>query len=216
MNDITLNERPLRQELSPKNMLSRGIPKHFLDVSMDDFKTFDDPLLEVAKDFVARYISRIDLTRVTGDGIFFYGSNGTGKTMLSSIIIKEAYRHRFSSKRITFMEYINEYTKIWKARTVDEKENMEDYFYSFVKAVDFLVLEEVGKEQSNRDISVSILEDCLRYREEHGLCTIICANMYLEDLIKRYESTSIESLIKGNTRPVKLIGIDRRSTKNSK
>lgn len=205
-------KRPVREELSEKNMMIKGIPKHFLNVTIDDFNTYGEKMLENAKNIVSDYISDIDDTYSSGRGLYLYGSNGVGKSMLGSIIVKEAYRHRYSSKRITFVEYINEYTKIWKSQSIDEKEYLEDLFYSYTKAVDFLVLEEIGKESTKPDLSVTILEDCLRYREEHELCTVICTNLSLKDLISnKYQSKSIESLIRGSMTPIKIIGVDRRS-----
>lgn len=192
-------------------MMSKGIPKHFFSVTIDDFNTYGESMLENAKSIVSDYISDIDETYFSGRGLYLYGSNGVGKSMLGSIIVKEAYRHRYSSKRITFVEYINEYTKIWKSQSIEEKESLEDLFYSYTKAVDFLVLEEIGKESTKPDLAVTILEDCLRYREEHGLCTIICTNLSLKDLIAlKYQSKSIESLIRGSMTPIKIIGVDRR------
>lgn len=206
-------KRPVREELSEKNMIAKGIPKHFLSVTIDDFNTYDDIMLENAKNVVINYISDIDSTYSSGRGLYLYGSNGVGKSMLGSIIVKEAYRHRYSSKRITFVEYINEYTKIWKSQSIEEKESLEDQFYSYTKAVDFLVLEEIGKESTKPDLALTILEDCLRYREEHGLCTVICTNLSLRDLISlKYQSKSIESLIHGSMTPVKILGVDRRGT----
>ena len=206
-------KRPVREELSEKNMIAKGIPKHFLSVTIDDFNTYDDIMLENAKNVVINYISDIDSTYSSGRGLYLYGSNGVGKSMLGSIIVKEAYRHRYSSKRITFVEYINEYTKIWKSQSIEEKESLEDQFYSYTKAVDFLVLEEIGKESTKPDLALTILEDCLRYREEHRLCTVICTNLSLRDLISlKYQSKSIESLIHGSMTPVKILGIDRRGT----
>lgn len=209
-----MTERPLRKELSKKNLSSKGVPNHFFDTTIDDFETYDNDTLTKAKRIITEYLDNLPVHRRNGDGLYLCGSNGVGKTMLSSIIVKEAYRHRYSSKRITFVEYIDQYTKIWKAKTVEEKEELEDQFYSYIKAVDFLVLEEVGKESTPRDMAVTILEDCLRYREEHGLCTIIVANLYLKDLIgQKYQSASVESLIRGHTKLVKIIGIDRRVNK---
>lgn len=205
--------RPMRKELSEKNMLSRGIPKHFLNVSIEDFESFDDEKRERAKHHIEAYLKNLGATLKDGKGLYLYGSNGVGKTMLASIIVKEAYRFRYTSKRITFVEYIDQYTKIWKAQSVEEKEALEDAFYHYIKAVDFLVLEELGKEQTKIDMAVTILEDCLRYREERGLCTIICTNLSLQELIDLYKSKSIESLIKGSLTPVKIVGEDRRTNK---
>ena len=205
--------RPVRKELSDKNMLSRGIPKHFLNVSIDSFESFGDERRERAKHQIEYYLLNLHANLKDGKGLYLYGSNGVGKTMLASIIVKEAYRFRYTSKRLTFVEYLDQYTHIWKAQSTSEREELEDIFYHYIKAVDFLVLEEVGKEQTKTEMAVTILEDLLRYREEHGLCTIICANMSLKEIIERYKSKSVESLIRGSLQPIKIYGEDRRANK---
>ena len=142
------------------------------------------------------------------EGLFLYGSNGVGKSLLASIVVKEAYRQRYTSKRVSFMEYISEYTRIWDSRNKEEREELEAHFYNDYKAVEFLVIEEVGKEIDSK-IAVAVLEDCLRYREEKGLPTIICTNLTPQSLVDKY-GNSIASLIKGNFTPIQIVGSDKR------
>lgn len=199
--------RPLRKTLNSKSLSLIGIPKKFHNITIEDFEAFDEELLDV-KTYVEEYISDIPTRFNQNSGLLFFGSNGVGKTMLASIIAKECYRNRYSVRRVTFMEYISQYTRAWGAKTPEEKETQESLFYDNFKGVEFLVLEEVGKEiESN--INVSILEDCLRYREDKGLVTIICTNLSGKNLFERY-GASIESLIKGNFTPIKVVGKDRR------
>lgn len=199
--------RPLRKVLNSKSLSLIGIPKKFHNITIEDFEAFDEELLDV-KTYVEEYISDIPTRFNQNSGLLFFGSNGVGKTMLASIIAKECYRNRYSVRRVTFMEYISQYTRAWGAKTPEEKETQESLFYDNFKGVEFLVLEEVGKEiESN--INVSILEDCLRYREDKGLVTIICTNLSGKNLFERY-GASIESLIKGNFTPIKVVGKDRR------
>lgn len=130
--------------------------------------------------------------------------------MLSSIILKEAYRHRYTSRRSTFVEYVDKYTKVWNAKSADEKATLEDELYTYYKAVEFLVLEEVGKEIDSK-VSAPILEDLLRYREDNGLVTIVCTNLNISLMTERYGESCI-SLLKGNTTPVMIECEDKRAT----
>ena len=205
--------RPERKYMSPNSLNLIGIPAKFHNTSIEDFKTYSNSGLEEVKDYVAQYLSLMrrhtPLSQLKG--ICFFGSNGVGKTMLACIILKEAYKLRYTARRVTFVDYMSQYTLAWSARNLDEKEAAEDNLYTNYKAVEFLVLEEVGKEVDSK-ASAPILEDLLRYREDNGLITIICTNLSPKDLNSKY-GASIESLLRGNTVPIQITGKDKRSTK---
>lgn len=200
--------RPIRKTLNESSLGLIGIPKSFRNKTLKDFIVKGSPELSDVKNLVRIYIKEIDENFNSNKGLFFYGSNGVGKTMLSCIILKEAYRHRYSSRRSTFVEYIDKYTKAWNARNVEEREVIESDLYTYYKAVEFLVLEEVGKEIDSK-VSAPILEDLLRYREDNGLVTIICTNLNLQLMSERY-GESCMSLLKGNMTPVMIESVDKR------
>lgn len=199
--------RPVRKKLNPDSLLLIGIPKKFISCDISDFKVFHDSLQPV-KDSIQRYIENLDSMFSSNSGILFRGSNGVGKTMLACIILKEAYRRRYSCRRTTFVEYIDSYTRMWNSRSLDEKDLVEQDFYSMYKAVEFLVLEELGKEIDSK-VAAPILEDCLRYREEHGLVTIICTNLSVSAIENKY-GASCYSLLKGNMTPIRIEVEDHR------
>lgn len=201
--------RPERKYLSVQSLTLIGIPKKFHESTIEDFNTYDNEDLEAVRDYVARYISNmrfVPLDRLAG--LCLFGSNGVGKTLLACIIAKEAYKHRYSTRRVTFVEYMSQYTMSWNTRSVEEKEALESELYSSYKAVEFLVLEEVGKEVDSK-ASAPILEDLLRYREDNGLVTVICTNLSPKDIESRY-GVSVSSLLKGNMTPIKIEGVDKR------
>lgn len=201
-------KRPIRDSLSPVNLSRRGVPKRFHELTMNDFQDYGILELKQVKILIKKYIEEIDENFKNNKGLFLYGSNGVGKTLLASILVKESYRHRYTSKRCTFQEYLNEYTKVWNAKTIEEREEIEALFYHNFKAVEFLALEEIGKELDNK-LSPVVLEDLLRYREDNGLPTIICTNLTPKTVVEKYGS-SIGSLIKGNMTPILIVGEDRR------
>ena len=202
-------KRPKRLFINEQSLILMGVPKHFCKVTLDDFKTYRG--VEEVKVFVENYINHLDENIEENRGIFFCGSNGVGKSMLSCIILKEAYRRRYSCRRVTFSQYINYYTEAWNVRDKNEKDTLESDFYEQYKGVEFLVLEEIGKEIDSK-IAKPILEDLLRYREEHGLVTVICSNIPMKVVEETY-GPSVASLCKGHMTPVTIVGKDMRYMK---
>ena len=205
-----MSKRPIRTVVSEDSLKLIGIPKSFRGNTLKDFDVKGKSELKKVKGLVQAYIEDLDSNFENNKGLFLYGSNGVGKTMLSSIILKEAYRHRYTSRRSTFVEYVDKYTKVWNAKSAEEKATLEDELYTYYKAVEFLVLEEVGKEIDSK-VSAPILEDLLRYREDNGLVTIVCTNLNIPLMTERYGESCI-SLLKGNTTPVMIECEDKRAT----
>lgn len=199
-------KRPMRPAVSESSLILMGVPKHFCKVTLDDFKEY--PEVREVKKFVKEYIDNLYENMEENRGIFFCGSNGVGKSMLSCIILKEAYRRRYTCRRVTFSQYIGYYTEAWNVKDKKEKDALESDFYEQYKGVEFLVLEEIGKEIDSK-IAKPILEDLLRYREEHGLVTVICCNLDLPEFKNLY-GNSICSLVNGNETIIKIVGKDRR------
>ena len=198
------NKVPPRSSLSHESLSIIGIPRKFHDIHIEDFKTYNNKGLEELRNFVEEYLVDIAYRdrQSYQEGILFYGSNGVGKTMLSSLILRQSYKYRWTSQRTTFVRYVDSYTSSW------DKNSEPDIYWETCKKAQYLVLEEVGKEIDSK-ITKPILEDLLRYREEKGLVTIMCTNLTPKDLEELY-GASIMSLIKGNMTPIKITGKDRR------
>lgn len=201
--------RPERTFLSEKSLTLIGVPKKFHNMSIEDFNTYKSKDLEEVQDCIAHYLSNMRFMSLEDlGGLCLFGSNGVGKTLIACLIVKEAYKRRYSTRRVTFIEYMSKYTQSWSARSLDEKEAAEDDLYNNYKAVEILALEEVGKEVDSK-VAAPILEDLLRYREDHGLVTVMCANLSPKDIAEKY-GASVSSLMKGNMTPIKIEGVDKR------
>lgn len=199
--------RPLRSHVSDKSLVMMGVPKKYTSKTMKDYNDFGSKELRDIKNFCTSYIEEIDENFEETKGIFFYGSNGVGKSFLSCIILKEAYRHRYSCRRVTFSAYISAYTESWSANKTDRGVIEQDLLEKY-KGVEFLVLEEIGKEIDSK-VATPILEDLLRYREENGLVTIMCSNITPKEIETKYGS-SIMSIIKGCMTPIRIATRDKR------
>lgn len=200
--------RPVRAFLSRDTMINViGIPRRFVDKDLIDFETPTQELEEVRR-FVEEYVANIWANFKCCKGIYFFGNNGAGKTMLSSLILKKAYANRFSCKRVTFQEYIQNIMNIWSARG-EEKDAREEALFTNIKGAEFLVLEELGKELQTSLDTNAMLEDLLRYREDKGYPTIFAANISIDKVREKY-GASIHSLIDGNSVIVELSTFDGR------
>lgn len=198
--------RPVRTALYPESLKLIGIPASMAEKSAEDI-IVDSSAREKLKDFVLGYMKKINENFAKNVGLYFYGSNGTGKTFMSCLVLREAYRHRFTARRITFAEYCKKYTKSWGAKSADEREMYEAELYEF-KSAEFLLLEEIGKGVEN-STTIPILEDLLRYREDKGYPTLFATNLRIEQVRELY-GASIYSLITGHCIPVKMEEKDRR------
>ena len=199
--------RPLRDNVSNDSLIMMGVPKKFCNKTIKDYNTYNKQSLVAIKRFIQDYIINLENNIKEGRGICFIGSNGVGKSVLSCIILKEMYRHRYSCRRVTFSAYISAYTESWGA-SKEERDVIEQDLLDKYKGVEFLVLEEIGKEIDSK-IAKPILEDLLRYREEHGLVTIICTNL-TPNTIKELYGASICSLINGNMTVIVIDSEDKR------
>lgn len=184
--------RPKREKLSEQNLQRRGIPRLYFNASLDEYDI--DPTI---KTIFERYINNLDTMFQDGVGIVCYGKNGSGKTYLSSIVVKEAYRSRYSSFLVTLQELID--------LNFENDEKLKE-----VTNCDFLVIDEIGKEVESRNkFNIIVFEKVLRKRETLGKPTILCMNLNIEDFYGRYGG-SIESLVKSYNVKVLFTGEDFR------
>ncbi len=193
-------KKPPRTKLNPKNLSRRGIPRLFFNATINQYNI--DPEI---KDIFSRYLDNLDQMYEDNVGLMLYGTNGSGKTYLSSLVVKEAYRLRYSSFRVTLQEFIN---LQFQKNDLDVFERLQDLIFA-----DFLVIDEVGKEIAPKsNFNVIVLEELLRQRETSGKPTILCTNLPLEGeggLYQQY-GKSIKSLIEGCFVKIKFTGKDFR------
>lgn len=191
---------PLRTAVSKKNLIYRGVPKHYIEATLGDYNLEED-LMEL----FMNYLSNIELMFDDNVCLALYGMNGNGKTWLSSLVVKEAYIHRYSSFRVTLQNFIDmQFRK--------DEEEIREKLRKIVEA-DFLVIDEVGKETfSKNQFNVIVLEELMRQRDTLGKPTIICTNLPLGGgggLYTQY-GNSIKSLVNGNYVQVEFNGEDYR------
>lgn len=197
---------PPRAVLSEANLLRMGIPKAFFNLSIDDYQV--DPANKIQKSVattVRRYIDNIHDMFDDTVNLTIFGSNGSGKSFLTSLILKEAYRSRYSAKRITLQRVID--LKFTPSSQKDEEIWAE---ITAINNAEFLVLDEIGKEPNfEKGTGLSVFIELMKYREEKGLPTILCTNLSEADFNTRYEST-IQSMVSQSVK-LKMEWVDKRN-----
>lgn len=170
-----------------------GIKKRFLQRRFKNFKC-DTEERRKCYDIALEYADNFDSHKKKGEGIFFEGTNGTGKTHLAAAIAI-----RLISKGIpvifkTFDDILTDIKRAYDTEGVNEYEVKNVY-----KNVDLLVIDDLGKEKCT-EWSMSILYSILNYRYESMLPVIITTNYNADGLTRAMipdgsDDTSIMSII---------------------
>lgn len=201
-----MGRRPVRTTLSKKNLMYRGVPKEFIHSDINEY-----PIDEEKKDLFVKYMDNLPQMLEDQVNIVLYGSNGSGKTYLTSLLVKECYRQRYSAYRTTLENYIQ---LIFNSNRPDYAERLKK-----IAECEFLVIDEVGKETvSKTDFNIVKLEELMRSRDTGGLVTILCMNLPLDSKNGFYQTygKSITSLVEGTYVKLEFVGDDNRHEVSSR
>jgi DNA replication protein DnaC len=196
-----IKKRPRRTSISAKNLLRKGVPREFHESHLDEYE-----LEPGIKTLFQNYMDNMEVMLDDKVNLILYGSNGSGKTYLSSLVIKDAYIKRFSAYRVTLQGFID---LQFRKNEDDIKEKINN-----ILNAEFLVIDEVGKETfAKNQFNIIVLEELMRHRDTLGHPTIICTNLPLDDRDGLYENygNSIKDLIEGNFVKILFEGDSNRS-----
>jgi DNA replication protein DnaC len=139
-----------------------------------------------------------------GTGMLFTGTNGTGKTMLATLTIKQLIKMGFTAYVSSFSDAIDRRTESFgddvAARFFDRK-------FLHTQA---LLLDDLGQElHSSSDLARSTLDKILRSRVKNNRPTLLTTNLSHRELETRY-GIAIASLLKHKSIPIDLVDVDFR------
>jgi DNA replication protein DnaC len=129
-----------------------------------------------------------------GLGLFLHGLWGSGKTLVSTLILKAFLAAGVEGHWITFNEMLSMHTSSWRDQEAKE------WFETRVRNAQVLVIDDIGKETSfaPRDEDGNVmgsnwgslvsraLDSLFRARVQNGMVTIITANMHPEQVAANY------------------------------
>jgi DNA replication protein DnaC len=177
-----------------KHYLNSGIGVPYQRLGWDDWMG-DPALVEVARLYLAKdYVDR-------GMGMFVWGDIGTGKTMLTTLVLKELVKRGKRCYAITAEELIDEFTKGW-ASNEDKR-----WYERKVKRCEVLLLDDLAKERNRGDLPKTTIDNLLRSRVQAGLPTLVTTNYEPKYLGIDYGSAALR-LLHEQSLPVEMRGTD--------
>lgn len=168
----------LKNSVLFSRLYEANIPQEYYTLNLEkDFDVRNSPDKLKAKLFVQNIISNLNGFHDSGSSLMMYGTAGAGKTMLSIEILKKALSQKFSIYYDFFPSVVDAYKK--KGFVADEEKAK---YASIFSEVDFLVLDELGKEDAqsdynNRDFSTSRFLEINILKKRNLKPTIIITNM---------------------------------------
>ena len=159
-----------------------------------------------AMDKVFSYMERAEAYVRSGVGLILYGEMGTGKTALSSLLLKTLLAQGHDGYFTTFSEMIDTYTGGWN----DKEERA--WFHRRIKNAGVLVLDDIGREYQGRaknGLPESTFDEVLRHRIAASTPTIITTNRDMTEMQQGYGG-NVMSLLHERSTTYKFIGEDFR------
>lgn len=188
-------ERAEAEEKKRKAFVSRinrilgesGIKKRFLSRTFENYKI--TPENRKAYNAAKEYADNFEYNEKTGKGIYFEGTNGTGKTHLAVAISLQLINKGVPVICKSSIDLLADVKKAYDdASSISENAVIDIY-----RKVDLLIIDDLGKEQCT-PWTVSTLYAILDYRYEDMKPTIITTNYNEEMLIKRLTPQGGDSL----------------------
>lgn len=157
-----------------------------------DFDIYGKDMTKV-KEIVNGFIVKFSLWQQEGKNLYIYSkTKGTGKTMLSCILLNEVtMRHMTPARFITVYDYLNTVTESWKDKTGDTSARLRD-----IETTQLLILDDIGAQDPNKLVNDSLFK-LIDRRYSNMLVTIFTSNKKINDLglddriISRIEEKSI-------------------------
>lgn len=197
-------ERELRK-LTNHDLQTMRLPQRFWQASFDHIVS-DESREGSPKRLIGGYLSNIRKMREMGAGIVMWGPNGTGKTSMGSLILKEARRHMFTA---LFLEAASIKTMVVSKEMHDSEAGVT--LWARAKQVDFLLLDDLGKgAHDSQGFGERLIDELIRARYANMRPTLITTNVDKTRLGEIIKPSTLHT-IKGSCAQVKVDEHDYRA-----
>lgn len=187
-----------------KHYLNAGIGATYQFVTWRDFAGDQEALGRVAE-----WVNLLESNVESGRGLYIWSAeNGTGKTMLGTLALKECVNFGYRCYMTTFQNMLSSLKSGWHDPDFDK------WYRGKVDSAQVLMIDDVGKELMqtggfNNDFARQTLDSLLRTRAQQGRPTILTSNLSPGQLIPQY-GQAVMSLLTENTFEVPVAGCDFR------
>ncbi len=159
------------RELDVDDMNRMRIPRRYWEVSVDGIQACSDPDGMGPEDIINNYLNNLKKMRKLGGGLVLWGPNGSGKTSIAVVIMKEFRRHGYPG---LFIE-ASKIKDFWVSGDMfDEDERWRDR----ITDVDVLTIDDLGKGiADSTGFGATVLDEIVRTRNSKKLVTMITSNV---------------------------------------
>lgn len=168
--------------MTPMFLSNHGIFEDYHDKNISGVKD------EKIKKFLKKVVADFESLMHCNGGFYLFGNNGTGKTTAMNIILIEALKQRYDVFCTDIQELSTVFTDGWK----DESEKAR---YENMIEVDFLGIDDIGKEFNFNKLGIQLFEQLVRFRSKRNKFTIITSNNDKDDVQRLYKSKGLSSLL---------------------
>ena len=180
-----------------------GIGVDYQKKSWSDLKAVDVEAAQAALEYLENCHANVS----NGRGLILYGSNGVGKTLLATLILKGLMVNGFDGYFFPFTRMLDAFAEGWS----DAEDR--DWFYKKAASCQVLIIDDIGIESENRSKSSVIdgLDIVIQNRINSGLPTLMTTNLRPEQLEQKYKKHIISRLT-GSSDFICMTGKDFRAT----
>ena len=135
-----------------------------------------------------KYHARVQKAYDEGAGLFLNGDNGSGKSFIACLILKEAIAKGFSAHFVSLKELTS--AAFDALRDEDAREDLE----TLITQTDFLVIDEFDKMyQDKNDLVINLLDALFKQRYYTNKPLIVTSNTSFDEIMDTH-SSSIASM----------------------
>lgn len=182
-----------------------NIGRNYWRMGWDDYLAPLPPEIVEYRQFDDAYIQE-------GMGLILTGSKGVGKTMLTTLILKDEVKKGYSCYYTTFHTLSDHLTSSWGPG--ENARLAATYFVDRFEYSHMLLLDDLGKEfKASNSITANTFDRVMRTRVQNSRPVLTTTNYTVDEVISGYGEATFSLLVEQSI-PVAMTGEDYRFSKS--